>query len=85
MALQNAAFDSEWNFPFIFGKRGGSACEHLKPQRAEELSRDRRAFHPRGAAQIQPGQAMLDLLTPWAAAGPWHSSHRRHLRSQAAW
>lgn len=48
MALQNAAFDSEWNFPFIFGKRGGSTREHLEPQRAEELSRDRGAFHPGG-------------------------------------
>ena len=54
MALQNAAFDSEWNFPFIFGKRGGSAREHLEPQRVEELSRDRGAFHPWVAAQIQP-------------------------------
>lgn len=29
---QSTAFDSEWNFPFIFGKGGGSACEHLEPQ-----------------------------------------------------
>lgn len=32
MIPQSKAFDSKRNFPFIFGKRGSSACEHLKPQ-----------------------------------------------------
>lgn len=69
----------------LYLERGGSAREHLEPQRAEELSRDRGAFHPWVAAQIQSWQAVADFIMPWTAAGPQRSSHRNHLRSGAAW
>lgn len=54
--------NSEWNFPSIFGKRGGFACEHLGPRRREDFSCDRGAFHSPMAAQIQPGQAVAEHL-----------------------